>query len=309
MTFPDRRRLGVEAFEDRVLPSLGFVTFSPGAFGSARPPGGAGFGQHDAPGPFQPDNPRAASPGGIDVRRDITLIGPTAHPAARDGDPPVELATVVVVERQAEEAARPSVAAPAAQSVTLPVRFLAVGDPRPFFGPDQVTQPVPPVVGESARPLGIPAPPSVTTAPAAVQAALSSAGVVFLDKATEPTHPRPTAPIVPGPELPAVVDAATPIDVDLPGGMPFAGLLGIDVAALEGQARQLLAQVADLAAGLPDELSGAADSAWLPAAAVLTGGVGYALWANRKQSRTGWPALGPDSVLVRWGEEHDARVL
>jgi hypothetical protein len=311
MTFPHRRRLGVEAFEDRVLlSSPGFQAFSPGAFGPAHSPGGDGFDHHDAPGPFRPDDPRAAPPGGADVRRDITAIRLSTHPASRDGDPPTVLATVVAAERPAEDAARPPVPTPAGLSVTLPVRFVAGGDARPFFGPDLVSQPAAPAAGDYARPVGVPVTPSATAAPvAAVAAALSSAGTVLLGTtAAEPTDPRVTESIVRGPESPAVADAPTPIEVDLPGAVPLAGLLGVDAAALEGQARQLLARVADLA-GLPDELGGAGGSAWLPAAAVLTGGVGYALWANRRWSRTGRPALGPDSVLVRWGEEHGARVL
>ena len=63
-----------------------------------------------------------------------------------------------------------------------------------------------------------------------------------------------------------------------------------------------------LAADLPEGLADPAGWSWLAAAAALTGGAGYALWSNRSRPRTGLAAVGPDSVLVRWGEEHDARV-
>jgi hypothetical protein len=328
MTFRHHRTLGVESFEDRVLPSsLGVFDFTPAVTGPAR-----------APGPERPEpvDVGHGGPGVVDLGRDHDIF-PGAPPSGFPGAPPIDNVIIVItapdrggpqtrelplpdplppaVTEHFEEVGRPIVATPAGLAVVLPARFVSTLEVRQFLSPQLGEQPGAPATAEAARTTNLPATPATAAPPGATVNVVSSVSAGnFLPAATttEPTGPGPTAttpPIVPDPGAPpVVVDAADPIEVDVPGGVPLAGLFGLDTAALEGQARQLLARVTDLAAGLPENLGGPEGSTWLVSAAVLTGGVGYALWANGSRRRTARVAVGPDSVLARWGEEHDSRL-
>lgn len=204
----------------------------------------------------------------------------------------------------------PEAPRPAAPVVIVPVRVTGGTDAQPYFGPDLVSQRAAAATTDPGRPTDRAAlPPSVVALGTTLTVAATGVPLrVAPAETTEPTHPRhPDGAPIPVPESPAVVDAATPIDVDTPRAAPLAGLLGLDVGAIEDQARQLLARVSDLV-GVPDELGGTEGLWWMLSAAVLTGGAGYAVWANRHRARPNRFTAGPDSVLVRWGEEHDSRV-
>ena len=312
MPIPSHRPLGAEAFEDRVLPSGVFPDFRTALSGPPRPPGGD-FDHHgpDRPTGFSPDGafrfgPRP-EPGGF--RDEVVVLAAWTPPAASPSHgSSLQTGPIVTANDTVEEVARPVVATPAGLSVTLPVRFVSPAEARPLLGPDLLVPPGP--AANPARPSDLPTTPAATVTPGlpatgvppASGGAGPAAGTVVEPavSAAKPTAPRPTGV----PE----VEAAVPIEVDVPGGAPLAGLLGLDTAAMEGQVRQLLDRVSDLAADLPEGLADPAGWSWLAAAAALTGGAGYALWSNRSRPRTGLAAVGPDSVLVRWGEEHDARV-
>jgi hypothetical protein len=333
MSFRHHRTLGVESFEDRLLPSsFGFHDLSPAAYGPAHAPGpdhpepapgpdhAGPFGAYRAgPGGFDPGGGNDTFPGSPPIR-EVILVFPASDrggppqreaPATREVPLPEPLPAPVV--EHFEEVGRPIVATPAGLAVVLPVRFAPTPEARQFLGPQLGAQAGAPATDEAVRPAGAHATPAAPLPAGSVYpVSVVSAGTLVpgasVAESADPAGPVVAVPAVPEPGAPPVVDAADPIDVDVPGGLPLAGLLGIDSAALEAQARRLLDRVADIAAGLPDELGGTEGSAWLVSAAVLTGGVGYALWANRSRGRAARVVAGPDSVLARWGEEHDTRL-
>ena len=317
------RPLGAEVFEDRVLPSGVFLDFRPALSGPPRPPGGEfdsrGPGP-DRPGGFWTDgvarfDPRPAPDG---FREEIVVLTvpaplPVAPPAVSPHGASSASGSFAAANETVEEVLR-TVVTPSGASVTLPVRFVGVPDPRPFFGPDLVAQPAPQAANPAHAPdlPAVPALPATPGLPANGVPPASAGPVLVAGSGAEPTaEPAVSAvrPALPGSDV--VVpesDAAVPIEVDVPAGTPLAGLLGLDTAAVEGQVRQLLDRVSDLAAELPDGLADPDAWSWLATAAVLTGAAGYALWSNRSKPRAGLAAVGPDSVLVRWGEENDAGV-
>lgn len=94
---------------------------------------------------------------------------------------------------------------------------------------------------------------------------------------------------------------------DLPAGVPLAGTLPVDLAALEDGAAVFLDHLTDLGVDLPDGSERSAALASLAAAAVLAGGVAYAAFVNPPRRRAYGAAPGPDSVLARWEEKNDRR--
>jgi hypothetical protein len=94
------------------------------------------------------------------------------------------------------------------------------------------------------------------------------------------------------------------IDAADPEAVPLAGLIPIDVAALDGGARALFGRLAGLGEELPDRLAGPEGYAWLTAAAFLVGGLAYTAQVHRGKRRADRVTLGTDSVLARWGERH-----
>ena len=93
-------------------------------------------------------------------------------------------------------------------------------------------------------------------------------------------------------------------DVATPAAVPLAGLLPIDVAALDGAAGAFFGQLAGLGEELPDQLAGPEGYAWLTAAAFLVGGLAYTAQIHRGKRRADRVTLGTDSVLARWGDRH-----
>lgn len=326
MSFRHHRTLGVESFEDRLLPSsVGFHDQSPAAYGPAHAPGP----EHPEsfvtvrgePGEFDPGRGHDTSPGSPLIREVILIIpsadrgGPSQREVTVTREVPLPDPLPAGVEQHFEEAGRPIVATPTGLAVVLPVRFTPTPEARQFLGPRLDAQPGAPATAEAVRPADAPATqaaPLPAGAPVYPVSVVSGGALVpgaSVAESGDPAGPVVAVPaVVPEPGTPPVADDTDPIDVDVPRGSPLAGLLGIDTAALEAQARRLLNRVADIAAGLPDELGGAEGSSWLVSAAVLTGGVGYALWANRSRGQAARVVAGPDSVLARWGEEHDTRL-
>ncbi len=162
----------------------------------------------------------------------------------------------------------------------------------------------------AARP---PAGGNVSDAPAGDAHAAATPPVSFM-AVTESAADAPPAEATPKPVVPVV--AATPaslfpfefplpdwdfppLAVDLPAVAPLAGVLGVDLAAVETGVREVLERVAGLGE-LPADGWGV--DGWTAAAIVLAGGGGWAGARARKRR----PA--PDGVYLGWGERDDRRL-
>ncbi|MBN9520568.1 hypothetical protein J0H58_18945 [bacterium] len=118
--------------------------------------------------------------------------------------------------------------------------------------------------------------------------------------------PRPAAPVVaaaPASPLPFEFPLPDwdfpPLAVDLPAVAPLAGVLGVDLAAVETGVREVLERVAGLGE-LPADGWGV--DGWTAAAVVLAGGGGWAGARARKRRPV------PDGVFLGWGERDDRRL-
>lgn len=123
--------------------------------------------------------------------------------------------------------------------------------------------------------------------------------------ATVPAQPDPPAEAVPAaPPGPTVApgDLLPPL-ADLPGVAPVAGLLGVDVDAIDAGVRGLLDHAAALATGPADEDGAAGWWLWASTAAVVAGGAGYAVWSVKAARR-------PGRAIARtpWGDPHARRL-
>jgi hypothetical protein len=103
-----------------------------------------------------------------------------------------------------------------------------------------------------------------------------------------PPEPQPQGPPVPIEE--------EPIRAEVPRGLPLAGLVLGDVAALEESARTVLSHLPD-GAETVDALAGPEQYAWLTAAVLVTAAAGYTLRVHRARAGDR-VTLGTDSVLA-----------
>jgi hypothetical protein len=120
------------------------------------------------------------------------------------------------------------------------------------------------------------------------------------------TQPPP-APVQP-PTPNTTIDDLSPINVDLPRGVPVAGILGVDAEKLGAATQQVLEHISELGTTLGDAVDVPEEYAWFGTAVVLTGGAGYAVRMNRRSRRLQPGPLGSGSVVARWGDDHDSRI-
>ncbi|MDB5311798.1 MAG: hypothetical protein JWO38_6000 [Gemmataceae bacterium] len=359
MISSQRLVLGIELFEDRLLPStLGFrdptpsepasstpaVTrppdggpiSDPGGRGSDAPTGAIALDRGARPSDYSIGNGGGAAPGGGGAgvpRTDLAArppdmasggaVAPT--PGSR---PPVDIlrtgppsaaalaglaeAIGAGLRGRAEATGQVAFLLPAGTGQHLFVKFAQPGEGGPFVGADAVVQAgVPPVVVVTSASVAGAASLQVISMPAGVPTSvgpLFSSGAADVADASDPVPPTRTEQIRPADPTPPGGDAG-PVDADLPGGVPVAGLLRLDCARLEAGARHLVSCVSDLGLELPEEINVPVEFGWLTTAVVLSGGAGYALWVNRSALRPGRrladsPGFGPRAV----GEGYDRPV-
>jgi hypothetical protein len=179
-------------------------------------------------------------------------------------------------------------AAPGGRTVMLPPSGLA----------DVGVVGMPDVTASGARVVVYPPSPPAVEGTAAAGAASQVTAESVTSGEPEIDHPpaRPPEPAAPAWDF-------APLVVDLPAGLPLAGVLGIDLAAVQDGVREALGQVAALGV-MPDEGWGA--DVWLAAAAVLTGAAGGGVWTGARATRRR-PALPPGAILG-WGVRDDGRL-
>jgi hypothetical protein len=158
--------------------------------------------------------------------------------------------------------------------------------------------------GAAAPPTVVAAKTSTDRTPTLGYATLTAAADVVqlpatpIDESAEPAlAPIPVEP--PAPPAPAEPSAKWEIASAI---APVAGLIPLNLSALESGVRGVLDGVSDLDAVWSDESGGYEDYLWLGAAMLVAGGMMQAARVHRARSidrRT----LGFDSVLARWGEQ------
>ncbi|MFO0848460.1 MAG: hypothetical protein U0871_07885 [Gemmataceae bacterium] len=163
---------------------------------------------------------------------------------------------------------------------------------------------VPVVAADSPGPdatQGQPVPSGVTAAPVAADPAAGVPEAVV--SAPSAAAPAPAAETAPAPSLVGRV-----IEAVFPAGGPLGGVLPVDLIAVEADAAGLLAGLADLGDAVADGWAGPERWAWLTAAALTAGGVGYvAVGDARGRRRAGPAAVATDSALARWEERNGDR--
>lgn len=148
---------------------------------------------------------------------------------------------------------------------------------------------------------GQPAPAGVAAAPVAADPAAGLPDAVVSTPAV--AVQAPTAETAP---LPSLVGRV--IEAVFPAGGPLGGALPVDLIAVDADAAGLLAGLADLGDSVADGWAGPERWAWLTAAALTAGGVGYvAVGDARGRRRAGPAAAATDSALARWEERNGDR--
>jgi hypothetical protein len=292
-----RLALRLEPVEDRCLPSVGGWDHRPPAPAFAahhrgEPPADWRPGRHDAPGD------REQRDGGPTIQSGGLVM------AVPDRPPRPEPPTVPVAAlRAVTQPPRPPVAVRevvAGEPATRPAALAADAPMADGNGPaaDLPAAASPPAV--TARPPAAePAPPAAPTAPGwlGVGAAVPATG--------EPlAEPSPGEIVLPGVEvdLPPAVTTAAAVAREVVAAaaplvplVPLAGVVPVDLVAVERAAADLLAGLAGVTA---------ADTGPVGLAVVLAGGLAHALRpaADRRAA-----AVGNDSALARWETRHDRR--
>jgi hypothetical protein len=356
MAAPRHRLLGVEVFEDRVLPSFAGPYDVPGmnspVFIGRPADSGRPIAAPSTHTPYSVDTNHAfradPSPTGWEVVR-IVLVpdtqrastpqpmpAPTVpatllalHPLLSipgaesalvayraDAGSAIRVEPPVAMSDARDPAPRVPITTPDGMEFYLPARFVQAFDYRAYLSPESAGS------GATVR-VATAIAEAVSTGPAALATAIiaptAAAGgaPAFLpvgaapgsaDGAGDPDPLSiPSGPPAPqperGPARTVTIEDLIPIDVDLPSGVPIAGLLGLESQEVGAAAQRLLDRVADLTPDLPEVVEVPTEYAWFAAAAFLTGGAGYALWTNRKARR---PELG--LLPTGWGEGHDGRL-
>ena len=278
---PQLPALALESVEDRALPSGGF--------------------EHPAP------VPRAGWDATPAVTREYHsdmhhADGPGRHgfgggeferqsPA---GAPVVEVEVVTVRTAAVRVPSVNGNGAAVASATALPAELTAPAEGPPATGTQaNAPDPAPPPEHAAAVPTNQQAAPaaSFSTYAAAPLSVNSSAAELSPTPVAPP--PSEVVPLAPHPP------ATTPGDwreivAELAAGVPVAGLLGVDPAALEGGVQRLL----DLTTGIDVDGGGSGWELWLAAGAALGGAAGYAAWSSRTRS----PRTAPLPGAGRRGE-------
>jgi len=99
--------------------------------------------------------------------------------------------------------------------------------------------------------------------------------------------PPPECPItaIPGAEPePTMPTGTMPTWRDTLAGSLLAGVIPVDLATLEGEAREFLGHVANLGVDWPEGID-SPESSWLTAGVLLVGGVAYTMLVHRQRNR------------------------
>jgi hypothetical protein len=132
--------------------------------------------------------------------------------------------------------------------------------------------------------------PVATVNSAAPAAAFPIVGGFAADAGDDPQRfiPGDALPLVPPPRvaLPSVIPSEfDPLDLDFPAVAPLAGALGVDLVAVEENARSLLNHISDAAVEMPADENLLETYGWSTGAAIFAGWAAHALWTNRKPRR------------------------
>lgn len=247
----------------RLIPINGGNTYTPPANTPTPPPfqGPIADGATSSSGGSGQGNDSGSSPvasrGPVRSQAVGTAIGEVALAPSTEATPATQPVNVT----------QNTAAVAAAQQVTTPTN------------PAAVTQATPALNGRSAY--------AIT---AIVPDAADGAGAVPPASAVPTPAPTPAPATIGG-------SATDLIQVAAAVAMPVAGLVPLDLSALQSGASQLLDRVADLAPDWPDAMPGFTDTLWVAVGVLLTGGVIHAA-RNRPTPR---PARDPlASALSEW---------
>lgn len=168
--------------------------------------------------------------------------------------------------------------------------------PTPSAAPFVAANPVAPSTTQGQSP------PTSLAAVAAAPTGVAPEAVV----STPPDTSMPATPPAEAAPPPSLVGRV--IEAVFPAGGPLGGVLPVDVIAVDADAAGLLAGLADLGDSVADGWAGPERWAWLTAAALAAGGVGYvAVGDARGRRRAGPVAAATDSALARWEERNGDR--